>query len=175
MRLAKEADMGSEQLKEQLGGLIRDARGRKVRQFDPMAAYSLRRFHVVPAETLESVLREIKLTPRWLKGMWIFYLILIGLLTFIPLSKLIEGSLTVVGMLEEWVENMIVPALIAGGWYGSIRETNTRKITKAMLAHLRCPHGGYDLHGLPPDPADKATVCPVCGCAWVVPPPPQSR
>ena len=37
-----------------------------------------------------------------------------------------------------------------------------------MLQHRRCPHCGYDLRGLPPDPHDRAVVCPECGCAWGV-------
>ena len=35
-----------------------------------------------------------------------------------------------------------------------------------MLKHLRCPHCGYDIRGLPTAPEDVATECPECGCAW---------
>jgi hypothetical protein len=37
-----------------------------------------------------------------------------------------------------------------------------------MLKFRRCPHCGYDLRLLPADPADSATVCPECGCAWLI-------
>ena len=39
-------------------------------------------------------------------------------------------------------------------------------VTSVMLKHCHCPHCGYDIRGLPRDPADGATVCPECGCAW---------
>jgi hypothetical protein len=35
-----------------------------------------------------------------------------------------------------------------------------------MIRFRRCPHCGYSLQGLPVDPADGATVCPECACAW---------
>ena len=47
----------------------------------------------------------------------------------------------------------------------------TRNLLKrydVMLSHLRCPHCGYDIRGLAPAPEDCATVCPACGCAWIL-------
>ena len=41
-------------------------------------------------------------------------------------------------------------------------------IARAMLQYRRCPHCGYNLRLLPVDPADGATVCPECGCAWLL-------
>ena len=29
-------------------------------------------------------------------------------------------------------------------------------------------NAGYDLRQLPVDPEDRATVCPECGCAWIL-------
>jgi hypothetical protein len=40
------------------------------------------------------------------------------------------------------------------------------RVASVMLEHRRCPHCGYDLHGLGIDEADGCTVCPECGCAW---------
>ena len=42
------------------------------------------------------------------------------------------------------------------------------RIRSIMLKHRRCPHCGYDLRMLPTDPKDGATVCPECGCAWLI-------
>ena len=47
-----------------------------------------------------------------------------------------------------------------------IKRSRFGKVAVAMLMRLRCPHCGYDLRLLPTDPADGATVCPECGCAW---------
>ena len=54
-------------------------------------------------------------------------------------------------------------------WAQGVREAQSiepKKIRRAMLNHLRCPHCGYDIRGLPTDPEDGVTVCPECGCAW---------
>lgn len=48
----------------------------------------------------------------------------------------------------------------------SVRGRYASRVSAVMLEHLRCPHCGYDLRLLPADPADGATVCPECGCAW---------
>jgi hypothetical protein len=46
------------------------------------------------------------------------------------------------------------------------RSVRRQRIGTVMLGHLRCPHCGYDLRFLRPDPIDGATVCPECGSAW---------
>jgi len=46
------------------------------------------------------------------------------------------------------------------------RSVRSGRITDVMLDHRRCPHCGYDMRDLPVDPADGATICPECGCAW---------
>ena len=50
-------------------------------------------------------------------------------------------------------------------WY-AIKRRRFGKVAAAMLKYSRCPHCGYDLRLLPTDPADGATICPECGCAW---------
>ena len=52
-------------------------------------------------------------------------------------------------------------------WY-YMKRSRYEKTAAAMLKHFRCPHCGYNLHGLAPDGTDGATVCPECGCAWNV-------
>ncbi|MCP4250014.1 MAG: hypothetical protein GY778_23480 [bacterium] len=48
------------------------------------------------------------------------------------------------------------------------RRVRAQRIRPVMLAHRRCPHCGYALRGLPTAPEDGATVCPECGCAWLL-------
>lgn len=50
-----------------------------------------------------------------------------------------------------------------------IRRARFGKVTRAMLKYRRCPHCGYDLHALPVADEDGATICPECGCAWMLP------
>jgi hypothetical protein len=82
------------------------------------------------------------------------------------------------GLLHMWVSGSplneylyILPGLVlavvalASIWYG-FRITRLRHVRDVLLRHLRCSHCGYDLHGLPRDAEDGATVCPECGCAW---------
>jgi len=69
----------------------------------------------------------------------------------------------------EFVRNMLPYSGVWVGpfafWIGT-RQVRFKRIAGVMLRHLRCPHCGYDLRLLPTDPADGATVCPECGCAW---------
>lgn len=64
----------------------------------------------------------------------------------------------------------IVPLLYGLVWpgivWGGMKPSRHGKVAAAMLKHLRCPHCGYDIRGLPTDPGDGATICPECGCAW---------
>ncbi|MHC4770006.1 MAG: hypothetical protein ACYTEI_15050, partial [Planctomycetota bacterium] len=46
------------------------------------------------------------------------------------------------------------------------RRSRRGRVSALMIKHRRCPHCGYSVQGLPVDPADGATVCPECACAW---------
>ena len=50
-------------------------------------------------------------------------------------------------------------------WYG-IQRGRFGRLAAATLEHLLCLHCGYDIRGLPTDPADSVTIGPECGCAW---------
>jgi hypothetical protein len=64
-------------------------------------------------------------------------------------------------------------AILSGPFIGFwvARSKYIGRIKSVMLEHQHCPHCGYDLHGLPRDEMDQATVCPECGCAWTLSPP----
>jgi hypothetical protein len=85
---------------------------------------------------------------------------------FLVLWKLMRGA--GVDALEYvlWPTNLIVFAFGAVQFWRSGRRARAKRVCAIMLEHLRCPHCGYDIRGLPADPADGATVCPECGCAW---------
>ena len=149
----------------QQAGRIKDARGCKVTQLDPVAIYLLRQHNIIDADALRAIAHEkgVRIT----RG------------ERIPLILGIFGALLVISFFAH--------ALITGDirdapyaksasplylcslpwiiWYG-IKRKRFGNVAAAMLKHRRCPHCGYDLRMLPVDPEDGATVCPECGCAW---------
>lgn len=146
---------------------IKDARGRTVTQLDPIALFLLRQHQVVDAETLRAIANE--------KGVRVAFderVALIGGLC---------GALLVISLFTfEFITAGIRDAAIAKSagllylcslpwivWY-AIKRRRFNKVAAAMLKYLRCPHCGYDLRMLPVDPSDGATICPECGCAWMI-------
>ena len=122
---------------------VKDARGRVVTLLDPYALYLLRRHDTISEEVLGRLAAEIASVSRWSKGV-------------------------AVGSLERNVAAVLLANYALGVcivWWWA-RRNRLRRVCATMLKHLRCPHCGYDLRLLPSDPADGATVCPECGCAW---------
>jgi hypothetical protein len=65
-----------------------------------------------------------------------------------------------------WPVNLAVFAIGAIQFWRSGRKARAKLVCAVMLKHLRCPHCGYDIRGLPSSPDDGATICPECGSAW---------
>ncbi len=142
---------------------IKDARGRKVTQLDPVALYLLRRHDVIEAESLNAIANEkgvrIAIGERAaLIGGLCGALLALSFLSYAFITGDIRNAPFATGLLYL----CSLPWMI---WYG-IKKKRFGKVAAAMLKHLRCPHCGYDIRGLPIDPEDGATVCPECGCAW---------
>lgn len=149
----------------QTGGRIKDARDRRVTQLDPVALYLLRQHHVIDAESLHAIAEEkgVRITAgeRFaLLGGLCGALVVISLFTHALLTGDIRDAsgAKMAGLL--WLCS--IPWII---WF-AIKRKRFSAIAAAMLKHCHCPHCGYDLRMLPVDPADGATVCPECGCAW---------
>ena len=146
---------------------IRDARGRKVTQLDPVALHLLRRNEPIERGVLAAIVAEkgIRMT-RVEKGAMILSLVLLAALIVTVTIKLLGG--------ESWSHLLrrMVPTFYLFIWpfivWGGTRASRFGKTAAAMLKHRRCPHCGYDIRGLPADSTDGATVCPECGCAWRV-------
>ena len=149
---------------------IKDARGRKVTQLDPVKLYVLRRTEPIERRVLAAIVAEkgIRMTPLE-KGAMILSLVLLAALITTLAVKLLGG--------ESWANlaRRMVPTFYIFIWpfivWGGTRASRFGKVAPAMLKHRRCPHCGYDLRGLPVDADVDATVCPECGCAWRLPPP----
>ncbi|UCD76603.1 MAG: hypothetical protein JSV91_06695 [Phycisphaerales bacterium] len=144
---------------------IKDARGRKVTQLDPMVLYLLKRSEPIEREVVAKIVAEkgVRMTGLERAAM-VASLVLLAALICVVIVKLAGGQ-----PWGELIRRMVVPSYLFI-WpfivWGGTRASRFGKIATAMLKHCRCPHCGYDIRDLPADPVDEATVCPECGCAW---------
>jgi hypothetical protein len=149
-------------------GRFKDARGKPVTLLDPYLLHKLRRHDVIPAAPLAEIARDIG--SGWARaGRLIFTFVWPVVLACLAVAHVFKwgGGFTVhprelrlwLVLLACFVFNFVLV------WFFS-RSGRLERVCKVMLKHLRCPHCGYDLRLLPSDPADGATVCPECGCAW---------
>jgi hypothetical protein len=147
-----------------------DARGRRVTQLDPIALHLLRRHDVIPADALRAIAEELdpeelKRRPRafLLAPFWVlaWYAAFFG---YFYLFERWRGWRPVLGVFA--ISYFLFPFGWAYFGFRKARRARHERIQRVMLAHLRCPHCGYDIRGLREAPEDGATVCPECGCAW---------
>jgi hypothetical protein len=158
--------------KEKAPTHIRDARGRKVTQIDPVELHLLRRHAVIDAESLRPIAEEVGsgLDEKARR----FVPVLVGGLVLVALALVV---MVIAYAIEGNVWDIISPRSIAlfNVWFFAMvfwtqaKQGRFGRIKRIMLRHHRCPHCGYDLRGLPADPEDGTTACPECGCAWQVP------
>jgi hypothetical protein len=130
----------------------------------------LKRHGVIEPDRLAEVVEDLEPDARRHRR-WAWILVLVGLPIFVGLLAVdiaIEGraawrdlvsTVTNPVMVPIWIGVVLVPII-------SARQQRLRRVRAVMLRHQCCPHCGYDLRGLPVDPADQATVCPECACAW---------
>jgi len=149
---------------------IRDARGRKVTQLDPVMMHLLHRHDAIEAEALRAIAEDVG--PAYTRASriatWtLFILGAAGVVALLVRAYLFRGGLDTVGKILTAV-NIICLALVVFGLWAGARKLRFGRVRRIMLAHRRCPHCGYDLNGLPGDEKHGATVCPECGCAWKV-------
>ncbi len=152
-------------------GHFKDARGRKVALLDPVTMRLLRRHGVIPAETLGALADEIGV--GWSKKVRVLFLISVvclGLFVLVTLLGVIADVIEGPGFNVPVPVLAVLPSMWVGPWlmWMGARAARSKRIHRVMLEHRRCPHCGYDLRLLPTDPADGATVCPECGCAWML-------
>jgi len=153
----------------QRAGWIIDARGRRVSQLDPVMMHLLYRPGIIPLDVLRKVARQVGsgITRATRGAFWasIAGSACLAIALAICTTRLVGGSIST----ARFFRNLVPFAGVLGGLFTcwiSLRNARHQQIGKTMLQHRRCPHCGYDLRLLPTDPADGATVCPECGCAW---------
>ncbi len=153
-------------------GRIKDARGRKVTPLDPVRLHLLNQRSIIPAETLRSMADQI--LPGARRQRLILVLIAASTVLFIA-----GGTILYFSYFSTWtgfdpvsvtIHVVQVGVILSGPLlaFRMARAKYANRIALAMLEYRCCPHCGYDIRGLPVDPADGATVCPECGCAWTL-------
>jgi len=140
-----------------------------VTQLDPVVLHLSRQHKIIPAEPLKRIAEDVGMgmtranrLALW-SGVVCFVCLIIALA--ILLTKLHNGRISTgrfVGSLLPYCGIWVAPLAF---WMGA-RGVRFQRIRKVMLQHLRCPHCGYDMQGLPSDPDDNVTLCPECGCVW---------
>lgn len=152
----------------QLAGHIRDARGKRVTQLDPVAVHLLRQYDIIDAESLRSIVAQegVRIQRREriaLIGSLLGVLLVIVLLAY---SVLVKGDFTSAPLAR--TASLISFCLFPTAFWIYLKRLRFVHVQAVMLRHLRCPHCGYDLRMLAADPTDGSTVCPECGCAWLL-------
>jgi len=148
-------------------GCIKDARGWKVTQLDPVALHVLHQHEPIERDALTRIVSEKDVGLSKLeKGTMIACLVIIVFLVSVLIGKYVAGF-TWKTLLKRSLPTFylfILPFIMWGG----ARKKRFGKVAAAMLKHRRCPHCGYDLRNLPVEDSDGATICPECGCAWIL-------
>jgi len=152
---------------------IRDARGREVPQLDPMKLHVLRRPGAIESDVLDRIVNELEPGTAKTRPFLIFAVAagVVLALAGIVASIIMEGQTA----WNDLVDTVTNPAIIAPNVFVIafvpwmvVRKRRSRRgrVSAVMIKHRRCPRCGYSLQGLSVDPADGATVCPECACAW---------
>ena len=157
----------SEATQRQQSGSIRDARGRKVTQLDPVAMHLMRQHGGIEPDVLRTIANEpgVRISS-WERATLIFAAVLPCIVVGLFTHSLIVGDFAS----GPWARSSSLVFFCLPPWlvWTRLKYGRFDKVAAAMLKHKRCPHCGYDLRLLPADPADGATICPECGCAWRV-------
>ena len=135
---------------------------------DPYALNLLRRHDVIPSDTLASIADEVGFgLPKWQRrGYLACVFMFLANIVFLVFWKLMQGTgIDALGRVLSAV-GLTAFATSAAMFWRSGRLARAKLVCATMLNHLRCPHCGYDIRGLPTNREDGATICPECGCAW---------
>ncbi len=155
------------------GWRTKDARGRTVTQLDPVTLHVWHRHDVIDAETLHEIVEELEPGTASLRRR--MTVIIPGTVVVMAVGIATLYHFSDPGARRDLVSTLTNPAIMAPNlvcclfvpWFVA-RQARLKRVRFAMLKYRRCPHCGYDLRLLPTDPEDGATVCPECGCAWLI-------
>lgn len=144
---------------------IKDARGRKDKQADPIALYFLRHNDIIDAETLHKIVNENAVRVSVFERVFL----IIGTMGVLLVSGLFIYSIMTKGLhnapYARTSSLMCYCCMLIMLWF-HIKRQRYKHVAGAMLKYKCCPHCGYNLDHIPVDSADGLIVCPECGCAW---------
>jgi hypothetical protein len=156
-------------------GTTRDAAGRRVTLFDPGIDWLVGNRDRIDEATADRVMRELNGEVRASRRVILGGIAFVGLLAAAALIALgidiaIEGraalrdalgSLVLTGpaVTMMLVAGVVVPVVVA-------RRRRLARTHEIMLRNGHCPHCGYRIADIPPQPATGHTICPECGCEW---------
>lgn len=151
---------------------IKDARGRDVTRLDPVKLFLLNQRSNIPAETLRLMADQIMPGAKRQRLIQV-------LCTALSILVVVGGTVIYFSYFSTWqgfdpvgatiyVIQFVV--ILAGPIlaFRMARAKYTNRAASVILEYRHCPHCGYDIRGLRADPEDGATVCPECGCAWIL-------
>lgn len=155
-------------------GNVRDARGRVVTQLDPVMMLLFHGDSVIDRAQLDAIVEELEPGVPARHRRLIFFAAVAFMLLLAAGMMLLYYVSNASGR-RDIISTLMNPAITGGAIVGGVivpwiitKQKRMRRASQVMLEHRRCPHCGYSLNGLPSDPADGATVCPECGCAWLL-------
>jgi hypothetical protein len=157
---------------EKRTGYIHDARGRRVTQLDPVAMNLLRGHTLIAADTLRKMAEEIDpgevRKRRMGLVMGVVFALVAYILLFFYFRFFAKGSWRDPVMMVFYASYLVFPSVFVYLKFRKARTARNERIHLIMLKYRHCPHCGYDIRGLPVNPDAGATVCPECGCAWML-------
>jgi hypothetical protein len=150
---------------------VTDSHGRRVPMLDPYALHLLRLHDIIPAEPLALMAREIGsgLDPKMRR-----ILIILGVTGAFSAVIFVIFCIDMLIHQQYWRLLGRVPLLLSQVWIWSLifwlyaKRIRYKRIQAVMLKYRHCPHCGYDIHDLPTNSADGSTMCPECGCTWLL-------
>ena len=149
---------------------VKDAHGRKVMQLDPVAMYFLCQSDVIPSEPLRNIAAELdpaELEKRPRAALFAPFWVVLWYAAWFLYFRLFStwrGWDPV--LIAFGVSYFLFPFVWVYNGFRKARHVRWERVRRVMCEHLRCPHCGYDIRGLPVAPEDGATICPECGSAW---------
>lgn len=159
-------------------GTISDAAGRRVTLLDPAVDWLVGNRERMDQKAVERIMTDLngeaRASRRLILGGISFVLLLtVAALIALAINIAFEGraalhdaigSLVFTGpaVAIMLVAGVVVPIVVA-------RKRRLANSCDVMLRNGHCPHCGYRIAGIPPQPRTDHTICPECGCEWAPP------
>ena len=159
-------------------GRVADARGRVVSLLDPMPLWVLGRDEPIDRTTLDAIVEDLGVPPRTGRRMlWFGIAVTAAALVIVVVSISVEIARGGQAAVRDLVSSLAImgpigASAIVGGCVVPImveRKKRFARLERLMLSHGCCPHCGFGIAGIPPEPEDEAVVCPECASAWIRP------